>query len=148
MASIDAHPIESIPDDDRVSRAYFQAPGDLKVRDERAESVYWRKYAPQIDDVHNRGCQLEAKWKAAAASPARMYVGARTAIVGKIRSIVSGRGHRFKVIHYPQNGDIAHTHIAVDRVGGKPQKLSKNDKLELANLIVGCFIDYEAHHCL
>jgi hypothetical protein len=160
VASADsAESVEQIPDEDQVSRAYFELPEVLapesyfsftydKDRDERAESVYWRKYAPLIADVHDRACRLEKKWSYLdPEAPAPLYVGARTAEVWKIRSIVTQRGHSFMVIHRPQDNDRAHAHISIQRAGGNVKKLSKNDRMELAALIIHCFEDYQPHEC-
>lgn len=148
--------IEAIGDTESVSRAYFALPGELapeshfqfiydKDRDERAESVYWRRYAPSINDVHERGCSLQAKWIGTGSK--QIYEGARTAVVERIRSIRSERGHRFEVIHYPQDSDRAHAHVAIVRASGKVQGLNKNDKLELVRLIAVCFTNFEPHIC-
>jgi hypothetical protein len=119
-----------------------------RIRDERAESVYWRKYAPRIEEVHERGCRLEKKWSyLEPEAPGPKYVGARTADVAAIRRIVTQRGHSFRVIHYPQDGDLAHAHIAIERAGGKVKNLSPNDRMELTALLVVLFRNHQPHVC-
>ena len=117
-----------------------------RVRDERAESVYWRKYALSISEVHRRGCDLQGKRKAG--ENPQVYVGAQTVVVEKVRAIKSGRGHSFKVIHAPRDDDIAHTHIAIARASGPVKNINKNDRVELTSLLVDCLGgDIDRHDC-
>lgn len=150
--------IEAIPDEDKVSRAIFDAPDNVisdlfvftydSVRDERAESVYWRRYAPTIEDVHTRGCRLETKFRSAGRATAlRTYIGARSAHVAALRSVRSQRGHELAVVHVPQDGDLAHAHIAISPNGCRVKKIKQNDKVELAELALRCFGDLERYRC-
>jgi hypothetical protein len=157
---------EHIPDQDQVSRAYFEvlgqpteglAPESLfpfqydRTRDERAESVYWRKYASAHADVHQRGCALQSKLNAARAEKGHAplkYIGFRTSRVSGIRSVVSQRGHRLRVVHYEQFGDKAHAHIAVQPPEGTTvRNVKPNDRMELAARLVQLFGDYQEHSC-
>ncbi len=159
-------PAEHIADEDQVSRAYFEELGQPtpvlapesafrfqydRNRDERAESVYWRKYAPLHADVHDRGCALQSALNAKRPEkklPPLRYVGSRTSVVSAIRSITSQRGHRLLVIHYEQFEDKAHAHIAIQPPqGSKVKNLNPNDRTELARLLVKLFIDYQQHTC-
>lgn len=147
---------EYIGDGDQVSRAYLQpieqelalAPESQfrfeydRLRDERAESVYWRKYAPAHEDVHSRGCALERRYAHL------KYLGSRTAGVGAVRSVRSARGHSLDVLHFEQSGDKAHAHIAIRPVAGvKVRNIKPNDYLELSRLLVELFRDFQAHTC-
>ncbi len=153
----DEHLAEHIPDEDNLTRAHFETPeqiapesyfhfGHDKKRDERAESFYWRKYAPLASDIHRRGCNLElVKQKRA---PNIKYVGCRSVKAGGIRAIETGRGHKLVVFHFPENGDNAHSHVAIKPAKGTTVKnVNKNDILELANLVVKVLSDLEPHSC-
>jgi hypothetical protein len=147
---------EPIPDDDQVSRAYFEIPDEVDPEsqfpftyksNERAESVFWRKYAPTISEVHERGCRLE-KIKNARRTKALKYIGSRSALVAAIRQIKSGRGHKFKVIHVPEDGDRAHAHICIEPAPGVTAKqVEANDIRELVSLLFRHFGNLEGHTC-
>jgi hypothetical protein len=149
--------VEEIGDGELLTRACFDDPGLVmppeaafyfqydKDRDERAESVYWRKYAPEVADIHTRGCTLQSQW-ASKGGPMR-YSGSRDAHTGSIRKIVTERGHTFDVVHYPQGGDLAHAHIAVVRAGGNVKKLSSNDRLDLIHHLVKVLGELAPHQC-
>lgn len=154
--------VEDIPDQDQVSRAFFTLPPELdpeshfpfrydKVADERAESVYWRKYAPILNDLHSRGCRLEQLKNERArthGNPSTKYTGARTAVVGAIRSVKSQRGHTLTVIHFPWNGDDCHTHIAIESAAGvKVEKVRSNDIRELVGMLFKYFGELAPHDC-
>ena len=148
---------ERILDDDQVSRAFFEIPDGIDSEsnfpfhhdvqaNERAESVYWRKYAPALQDVHARGCELEPIKQLRSTT---RYIGARTATAGAIQKIISGRGHTFTVFHYPENGDFAHAHIAIKPAEDKPsKKLRTNDIRELIGLLVQQFGGLDPHNCV
>ena len=153
---------EQIPHEDLVSRAYFEIPNEIapesdfpfrydKTRDERAESVYWRKYAPLIAEIHSRGCVIEKfknERRAAASQVPCKYKGARTAVVGTLRSLKTQRCHSFQVIHPPENGDRAHTHIAISPAAGtRVEKIKTNDRIELASLLIQHFLSFAPHEC-
>lgn len=150
--------VEQIPDEGKVSRAYFHAPGLVapesyfpfshdKDRDERAESFIWRRHAPTIEDVHSRGCNIEEiKEKR---KPGTKYIGARTAQVRSIRAIVGGRGHKLLVYHLPENGDRAHSHVAIQPANGVlPRNVKTIEILELVGSLVRELVDHQAHDCV
>lgn len=153
---------EPISDEDQVSRAYFEIPGEIDPEshfpfgydnkaDERGESVYWRKYVPLIAGVHERGCRLELvknDRRKDLGKATIKYTGARTAIVGAIRSIRTQRGHKFAVIHFPEEGDNAHAHILIEpAMGTRVGKLKSNDVRELVSLLVQQFGALDRHDC-
>lgn len=153
---------EHIPDEDKVSRAYFATPPgidpesgfvfpyDKKIED-CAESVYWRKYAINPQDVHDRACKIEKIKNTRLASASRsllQYTGFRTADVRAVRGVRSGRGHQFDVVHWPENGDLAHAHICIKPAGSLPlKKLKTNDVQELVHLLHSLFVDFTSHRC-
>lgn len=153
---------EQIPDEDKVSRAYFALPPgidpasgfvfpyDKKIKD-RAESVYWRKYAINSQDVHDRACKIEKTKNARLASASRsllQYTGFRTADVRAIRGVRSGRGHQLDVVHWPEDGDLAHAHICIKPGGSLSlKKLKTNDVQELVDLLHWLFVDFTSHRC-
>lgn len=144
-----------LQDEDLVSRAFFEIPESIDSeshfpfrfddeRKEHAESVYCRECVPDLADVHARGCALEPIKKLRRDT---RYVGARTAQVDAIRRITSGRGHSFIVFHLLENGDSAHTHIAIEPADEKHRKLRANDIRELVSLLVKHFGPLEPHRC-
>jgi hypothetical protein len=157
-----AQPTEAIPDEDEASRHFWaddeadwgsQLPfrWDATAK-ERAESFIWRKYAPALADVHSRGCEREAKanaHRAAEGKSARMYAGACTVAVGRIRSIHSGGGYRLDVYHLIENGDAAHVHVCMTHPTGAPldNKMPKNDRRDLVHQLVETLGDIAPHSC-
>jgi len=136
---------EQITDEHDVSRLCFGVPPGLApesdftfTSSDRAESAVWRKYAPQPTDVHKRGCNAETQKNARRllkrVLPVR-YVGFKTANVGAIRKIRSEHGYQFDVVHFPENGDLAHAHIVITPA----KKLKPNDVLELITLLLQRF---------
>jgi hypothetical protein len=139
-----------IPDEETLSRAEFELPGAAvapesywrfgydSVRDECAESVYWRRHAESNAEIHQRGVALEQIKRQR--SPNIRYVGFRSARAGDVRKIVSDKGHKLIVYHFPQNGDFAHTHIAIEPAAGiSPKKIKSRDVLELTTLLLRQF---------
>jgi len=136
---------EQITGEHDVSRLCFGVPPGLApesaftfASSDRAESAVWRKYAPQPTDVHKRGCNAETEKNARrllkGVRPVQ-YIGFKTANVGAIRDIKSERGHQFDLIHFPENGDLAHTHIVIKSA----KKLKPSDVLELITLLLQRF---------
>jgi hypothetical protein len=162
MSSDNAASVEEIPESDELGRAFFQLPEGIapetefpfyydRVRGECAESVFWRKYAPSVVDLHQRGCDIESQKKARAAQqskPFQPYIGARYVIVSHVTACVTARGFSLQVIHLPENGDRAHSHIAIVPVDGQvPSKIKSNDKTELAACLLEKFGDLHWHRC-
>jgi hypothetical protein len=152
---------ETIPDEDNVSRgcvelapesdpaSIFLFPYSDQLRD-RAESVYWRKYAMGAKDVHDRECIRERarRTRAGSGKSVPTYVGFRTSQVAHIRAIRTGRGQTFAVVHCPEDGDLSHAHICVRGADGEPvRKLAPNDKRELVHLLYQVFVRFEGHRC-
>ena len=136
---------EQITNEHDVSRLCFGVPPGLApesaftfASSDRAESAVWRKYAPQPTDVHKRGCNIEIEKNARrllkGVRPIK-YIGFKTANVGAIREIKSEHGHQFDVVHFPENGDLAHAHIVITSA----KKLTRNDVLELVALLLRRF---------
>lgn len=153
---------EHIPDQDKVSRAYFATPPGIasesgflfpydKIIEDRAESVYWRKYASNPHDVRDRACELEKTKNVRHGAASRslvQYTGFRTADAQSIRSVRSGRGHQFDVIHWPDNGDLAHAHICIKPAASESvKKLKTNDVQELVHLLHDIFADFTPQNC-
>lgn len=138
---------EQITDEDRVSRLYrdldpeiapesaLQFPYD-KNTGQRAESLIWRKHAPELSDVHQRGCS----WK-------KDYIGCRTSDVGPIRQIRSRSGHSFAVEHEVEGGDFAHVAITISPTPGVSVKGAKNDLAELRHKLHQQLGELEPHQC-
>lgn len=162
MATVPGATQEPIPDEDNVSRGCVELPPGVdpasafvfpydETLQDRAESVYWRKYAPTNDDVHTRECRREKirQARATSARPLKAYIGFRTSKVGAIRAIRTGRGHTFAVVHWPENGDLSHTHICIRPNSGTPiRNINKNDLRELVHLLFKQFVEFEPHRCM
>ena len=100
------------------------------------ESVVWRKYAADDEDVHYLGGKVEEQKKLR--RPDVEYVGFISANVGDVRSIKTANGHGFTVMHEPNEG-IHHVHICYDLTCER--HLTKNDKNELKLLLRKTFDD-------
>ena len=151
--------VEEVPDEDQISRACFSLPSvidpesafkfERDPQGERIESVFWRKYAVLISDVHGHGCQIEQQKNIRLGSqgkPLKKYCGATTAGVGPIRTILSGRGFRFSVVHCPESGNAAHSHIGI-AAPPRLAKPNKNDMRELISKLAREFGKLEGHDC-
>lgn len=121
---------------------------------ERAESVYWRKYAITIESVHERGCvraQLKNEKLLRESKEQNVeYRGARTASVGAVRGIRTGRGFGIAVEHHPEASDRSHTHLCIIGPSGEREikKLKANDRVELVHFLCEqCFGALEEHSC-
>src|SRR4051812_1244204 len=84
------------------------------------ESVVWRKYAPDIQDVHSLGCTKE--WADRRLGKDCTYFGALSGNVDRIRDVKSAKGARLEVVHVPSEG-IHHAEIGYVR----GHELTKND---------------------
>lgn len=151
--------VEEIPDADRISRACFELSAlidpessfkfERDQRGDRIESVFWRKYAVLISDVHARGCRIEQQKNirlSGQGKPLKKYSGATTAGVGSVRTISTERGFRFSVVHFPESGDMAHSHIGIlaPPAFAKPKA---NDMRELIRMLARDFGMLEGHDC-
>jgi hypothetical protein len=153
--------IEEIPDEDFVSRGCFSPPGVApetffpfqkpRGSNERAESVYWRKYASNIESVHERGCARMKRLNSREDKPPTEYLGARSALVKSIRDIKTERaGLTIAVEHLPDDGDRSHAHMSIiDADGGRDlPKVPPNDMLELKHYLCNsCFGSLEQFKC-
>lgn len=142
---------ENIPDEDMISRLLFEPSMrrsddivwenvfQFPSKDGGCESVVWRKYAPEIVDVHAKGCekQLADHNKGNTRST---YFGAFTGNVGSIRELRSGSGISFTIEHVPEQG-IFHAHIAF------PPGSKKTDRGELKVMLKAQFGPVESHTC-
>ncbi len=153
-----AEVVEDIPNEHTITRANFEVPGQNlapesyfrfgydKDRDEKAESFFWRKYAPLISEIHQKGCALEPMKRQR--NPTITYVGARSATAGEIRKIESDKGHKLLVYHFEENGDRAHCHVAIEPAPGTTAKNMKGrDVTELAVKLVRVLSALEPHSC-
>ena len=161
MATVPGATQEPIPDEHNVSRGCVELPPGVdpgsvfvfqydETLKDRVESVYWRKYAITNDEVHDRECRREKirQARATPSNPLKPYVGFRTSNVGAIRVIRTGRGHAFAVVHWPENGDLAHTHICIRPNGDTSvRKMKKSDIRELIHLLFKQFVQFEPHKC-
>jgi hypothetical protein len=145
-------PPELIPDPDNVSRHLYspfmgETGGDLvwdnvfmfPSKDGNCESVVWRKYAPELQDVHKLGCDKQRRDREAGKNST--YFGALTAQVGAIREIRSKTGARFRVEHVPE--PLHHAHISYQH----DAPLTKPDKTELKKLIRDTFAERSEDRC-
>ena len=146
--------------EDLLSRAFFRGPEFLddtahfnfNLAGEYAESMYWRRLAPQIEDVHSRGCAIERKNRAKRPDAWARYIGARSITAQTVTSIRSERGrYTFVVEHVPNADDQAHTHISIRIVGAEGAKLTtklqKNDRLEIIEKLMRALSPLEPHSC-
>ena len=145
----EVYEIEPIPDEDSISRGCYLPNGidpesifpfpSNKITGERAESVYWRKYARTIESVHERGCKRADIINERHSKKEQVfleYIGAITALVGTIRHIKTERGFSVAVNHLPEDGDRAHTHICVSEPTGADRvKFKSNDRRELVHML-------------
>jgi hypothetical protein len=142
---------EIIPDPDMVSRLLFEPfmrPEDKDIIWEnvfqfpskagRCESVVWRKYAVDVDDVHLLGCEKQTSDRSK--EKRSTYFGSITGNVGEIRSIRSGNGAHFTVTHVPEDG-VFHAHV------GFSDGADKNDRNSLKVLLRAKFGAVEGHAC-
>lgn len=149
-----------MPDEDDVSRWVFYPhmtnnereliwSGVFMFSNNRPESVVWRKYLEQIQQVHDHGCIREEfvnRSRRLESKPVLRYEGALTAQVGRIRRIRSLNNYKFCVVHDPSGGQgIYHAHIAYDV--GPDQSLTKHDKIELKSLLKDVFSDLAMYSC-
>ena len=109
----------------------FQFPTD----DRQCDSVVWRKYAKSIDDVHALGCDAEKP-------PGKIYKGAITTQVGRLREVTLASGHAFEVNHEPDEG-VHHAEVCVRPHG----KLPKSVKADIRKWLVQVFDPREPHEC-
>jgi hypothetical protein len=164
--------IEDVPDEDEVSRAFFRAPvapdldldpeshfvfgpdkspqGREKKKYERAESVYWRKYAVTNDAIHSRGCALEVARNERLRSKGKETVAYAGFGTGKVRAIrsVRTRAYRLSLIHHPENGDSSHAHILIhDLQGENVKSIPQNDQRELVGDLFRLLVPVRTHKC-
>ena len=123
LIEMTSFPIELLENGDLVSRSLFR-PRMLSGQDEfvwknifefpsdagRAESVIWRKYAVSDLEAHDIG-QLIARYKTET-KPDFSYAGFLTAEAGRIRGSTTKRGHKFELMHAPNEGRW-HVHVYV-----------------------------------
>jgi hypothetical protein len=155
-------PVEEISDSDELNRLFFRIPDKVdpeshflftfdKERIERAESVFWRKYASDVAEIHTRGCDLEAyrneQRPGKGLEPVR-YLGTRSITAMEVRDVKGDRGHSLDAIHFPENGDCAHSHIVIRPVVGCAVKNVKtNDIRELVSKLYMRFSQLSSHDC-
>lgn len=149
--------VEDIPSEDAVSRMIDSpekwSPEEQKFIDERVflfktpdevESVVWRKYAPELADVHAIGCRRQADKRRNEAHSSWTYEGAATAAVNAIRSIQTIKGDRVEVSHAPDEG-IHHAHLELRFSAGNDHR--KHRKTDLKEAVRNLFSVMEAHQC-
>jgi hypothetical protein len=148
---------EDIPSEDAVSRMIDSpekwSPEEKKFIDERVflfktpdevESVVWRKYAPEIADVHAIGCARQAEKRLNEAHSSWTYEGAASAAVSAIRSIQNIKGDHLEVSHAPDEG-IHHAHLELRFLAGNDFR--KQRKADLKEAVRNLFSVMEAHRC-
>jgi hypothetical protein len=143
---------EDIPDPDMVSRLLFEP--SMRAEDKdliwanlfqfpsdqgQCESVVWRKYAVDIQDVHVMGCAKQTSDRSKGRHRST-YFGAITGNVGDIRSIRSPSGASLTIVQVPDEG-AAHAHV------GFSPGCNKNDRNSLKFLLKSKFGPLEAHTC-
>jgi len=149
--------VEVIPSEDSVSRMIDSpekwSPEEQKFIDDRVflfksphevESVVWRKYAPEIADVHAIGCARQAEKRLSEAHSNWTYEGAATAVVGAIRLIQNIKGDGVEVSHAPDEG-IHHAHLELRFSVGNDFR--KQRKADLKEAVRKLFSIMEAHQC-
>jgi len=110
------------------------------------ESVNWSKYCATAEAIHALGCA----WQKAKRErkPDMRYVGYIAAGVADIRQVESNRGHRFQVVHAPEDGQGLH-HAEVrylpNAVAGA--RFESIDREELKLALRQKFGDLVAHDC-
>lgn len=147
--------VEDIPAGHRISR-HIDSPHKWKP-EERAfidanvfefpggqvESAVWRKYAVEIEAVHELGCERQ-RAKREGGKSAWTYEGAITAEVDRVREIRTREGHGFHLEHAPEEG-LWHVHISMVPASG--QLLNKGHKIDLKEWLRKVFSTIEAHSC-
>lgn len=151
--------IEHIPDADLLTREFYKVPDEIDPESQlefsrplRAESVAWRKYAPDISVIHEQACKRtqdrNERRKSRTGMPPVQYIGTRSISAATVRAIKNEHGHGFEVTHCPENGDRAHAHIvmiASTAPGAKP--INTNDRRELVSMLYQSFGELEQHIC-
>lgn len=164
----ETYEIESIPVSDFVSRgcefpnisppagvdpdSFFVFSTDQETK-ERAESLYWRKYAHEIEVVHHYECDRVRQSNERRSTNHNYihhaYTGTRTALIEKILNIESNRGFSFTVDHAPEKGIRAHTHIFMPELHkDKITRTNKTDRMELIHYLCKAFGELEEHICV
>jgi hypothetical protein len=106
------------------------------------ESLVWRKYVPDIEQVHGMGCQQQ-HLKRKRGKSEHCYEGAMTVTAGSIRKLTAGRGHGFTVDHAPAEG-VWHAAVRIKRSEG----WIKAHKIEAREVLTRHFAtQFERHQC-
>ncbi len=148
--------VEAIPSEDLVSRLvdsprkwsraeqHFVEKTLFEFPSQQPESVVWRKYAPEIADVHELGCAMQATKREA--KPNWAYEGAVSATVSAIRDIKNQAGDRFFVEHVPDEGQH-HAHVGY--VFSPNPENQKNRRVDLKEFLRNAFLvaGFEQHDC-
>ena len=154
-------PVEEIPNADEISRQIFDPqmfegsklswekvfifPTNKDTKEYYGESVVWRKYAPELDDVHELGCKLEAIKRDRRPQTPASYVGAPTATCATVRQLKNARGSGFAVVHDPSDGQgLHHSEIRLFRADGK---VARSEREELIMMLQGAFGAVAPHQC-
>ncbi len=79
----------------------------------------------------------------------KKYAGARSAQVDAIKTISNVRGFQIAVIHGPEDGDLAHSHLAIISAPGSfsASKPNPNDIRELVSKLFSTFGVLDSHDC-
>lgn len=144
---------EVIPDDHQINRLidfprmYSEAREFIWIEiftfpDNSGESVVWSKYAPAPVDIHRIGCERETRLRQR--RPDFKYEGYIDSQAGIVRGIQSSRGHRFDVVHVPEEG-VFHAEIRYLPLDGSP--FSRTDKTELKAKLAAQWSELDAHDC-
>lgn len=145
--------VEHIPDEDGVSR-HFDSPYRLgpdrdllwdkifEFMRGGPESLVWRKYKQDLDDVHALGCLRQAAFRQR--KPSWTYEGAATATVAAVRALRNARGHGFVVQHEPGEGQY---HAEISRKSFADAALEPADKAELLLMLTQVFGVVDMHQC-
>lgn len=102
-------------------------------KNNRAESLTWRRFAPSDDDVHAIGASdVESRnvRRRAENKELQEYRGFIEAEAATLRSVQSARGHRVEITHEPSEG-CHHAHITIIPSPNSPWK--KNDQRDVAD---------------
>jgi len=131
---------EQIQDSDAVARSSIGIPPDVdpraallfeydRIRDERALSSIWKKYAPSTADVHACGLEVTGeinKGIQEKGGQPMQYLGFYEAAVVAVRSIEvkdsEGKVYSLDVLHLPRPGQKWHAHVAIVPPVGKKVK--------------------------